>query len=157
MYKIIFALSFLLLAPISVFGQCCSGQQEVYYSDIFIDDSQSDPADQTTDGVLYLDGISYVDPVVNIYNHSYGTVTNWIIPDGGGYFDYEIPFTESGNYTLASDWTVFCPVCNCSWEVYGGVYAYTIAPSGYTELYYNNPEPVNTVGGVTVYGYHILS
>ena len=142
MCKLILTLSLLLLAPVAAFGQppCCEGQVEVFYSQIFIDDSQADPDDQNATGVLMVNGIGYVDAQSNPYGHGYSTEVMLYVPGGGGYGGFEgVYFAWDGSpgiYTLASTHTISCPICNCSWTNTSNNTATALAPLA-TELYYN--------------------
>jgi hypothetical protein len=160
MNKMILMLAFLLLAPVAAFGQppCCDGQVEIFYSQLFIDDSQADPADHLTetDGVLLINGIGYVDAPSNPYGHGYSTQVVVTVPDGGQYWGYEgvtLPYyDDNGSYTLASTHTIFCPICNCSWTNTSNDII-TATKLGFTELYYNNPVPLLVSDGDLPEGY----
>jgi hypothetical protein len=141
MHKLILALSLLFLAPAAAFGQimCCEQQVEVYYSQIFLDDSGSDPDDQNAIGVLMISGIGYVDAQSNPYGHSYSTDVQIFVPSGGYYsgaggVSFPWDGTE-GYYTNQSTHTISCPICNCSWTSSSNVTA-TANVIGATELYY---------------------
>jgi len=141
MYKLILALSLLFLAPAAAFGQsmCCEQQVEVYYSDIYADDSQADPVDQDVQGVLILHGLGYAEATSNPYGHSFSSEVQVFVPSGGYYGGYgSVSFTYDGTpgqYTSQATHTISCPICNCSWTSNSNKIVTFDSPS-YTELYY---------------------
>src|SRR6266542_6946877 len=158
MKKVIYLpLMWLLLAPISAFGQM---GQEVYYSQMYIDDSQSDPEDQNADGVLYISGVCYVQDSANPYGHSYqtnvsiyGTNGQSAYGDGGAFILWD---GVAGSFSLSSTHNTSCQICGCTWENYSGDTA-TMTPLGYTELYYKFDSVISVVAGVQTCAYQICN
>lgn len=137
MHKVIYpALIWLLLAPISVFGQM---GDEVHYSQIWIDDREANPVDGSQ-GRLYISGAAITQDDTNPFNHQYRTTVMLTSTNGqSAYGDGGASFLWNGvpgGFSLAATHITTCPICICEWANYSGYEASVAAPT-YTQLYYN--------------------